>query len=131
MPNSGCSRRPVDEARAKPLQHRHQRARHRSGADEADDAATQFAAALDRPGVERPAPARPAGAVKAGEVAQRRQHQHDRRFGDRWRVGPRHVGDGDAARPRRREVDRVDPDPQLLDQPQFWRRGDDFGGHRF
>ncbi len=124
------ARRPVDDPRAKALQHRHQRTRHHPGADQPDQPAAQLADPLLQAGTDRPPLPRPARAVQRRDIAQCRQHQQQRGFRDRRRVGAGHVAHRDAARPRRVEIDRVDPDADLLDEPQTRRPRDHRLGHR-
>ena len=122
--------RPIDRPRAETVQHRHQRLRHHAGPDQTDNAPAQLAGMLLQCGTGFPAPSGAAGPVEPGQIAQRGEHQQQRRLGHGRRVGAGHVGDGDAARPRRREVDRVDADADLLDQPEPGRLRDDRSGRR-
>jgi hypothetical protein len=55
------------------------------------------------------------------QTTQRRQHQQQSHFNDRLRVGSRHVADRDAAAASSIEIDRIDADPDLLDQPEIRR----------
>jgi hypothetical protein len=94
--------------------------------DQADRLAPQ-----QRRGGRRPPLAGPDRRLLALELQEQRHHEHDRRLGhaddDRVR---RAVGDQDAERGRRLDVDVVDPDDRAADHPEARRRAEHLGRER-
>ena len=83
--------------------------------DDAQGLPAQFREARDL--VAAPASAGDIG-VLAHQPTGRREHQHQRVFGDRDRIGASIVGDGDPRAPRRVDVGSVIAGAQQLDQAQ-------------
>src|SRR5215469_8170327 len=120
----------IKYAGANRLKHRHEAARDRAKANEADCSPRQLAQLVRQFGIELPASAGARQPVEFSHSAERRQDQQQRHFGDGMRVRSRHVADRDAPGAGGVEVDRIDPDPDLLDQLEPLRRLDDGGRHR-
>ena len=119
-----------EHARPQRREHRRQPAGNRSVAHEADRPAAHLAVAvLD---LHRLPPSLPGARrrVEAGDAAQGGEDEEQRHLGDGLRVRARHVADRHAAAPGRVQVDRVDPDADLLDQPQRGGPVEDGLGHR-
>ncbi len=121
VPRARCVDQPTPEGD----QHRREQTRNRAVSDQADSASAEFADTVLELGIEPLAA--PHRGIEARQPAQHGEHQRERQFRHRARIGAGKVAHRNAACLRRIQIDRVDADADFLDQPQLRRRGDHLG----